>query len=62
MYKNDKFEYAIGIIMPVASYGSNFWLYIAKDWQKAKKIIWGVIGGIIIFLAKKLFEIDLSNY
>jgi PAS domain S-box-containing protein len=62
MYENDKFDYAIGIIMPVSTYGSNFWLYIAKDWQKARKIIWGVVGGIIIFLAKKLLGIDLSNY
>lgn len=63
MYKNDdQFDYAIGIIMPVSTYGSNFWLYLAKDWQKAKKIIYAVIGGLVIYLAKKLFGIDISDY
>jgi PAS domain S-box-containing protein len=62
MYKHDdRFDYAIAIIMPVSTYGSSFWSYIAKDWRKAKKVIWGILGGVAIYLVKKLFGIDISQ-
>lgn len=62
MYRKERFDYAIGIILPVSTYGSNFWVFMAKDWQRVKKILIGVIGGAVAFLAKKLFGIDLSDY
>lgn len=59
---DDKLTHCIGIIMPVNVYGSSLWSFIAKDWGKVKKVSWGVFAGLIIYLAKKVFDIDLSEF
>jgi PAS domain S-box-containing protein len=62
IYEDDgKFSHCVSMILPISLYGSNFWSFVAKDWIRARKVIWGVFFILITILMQKLFNIDISS-